>query len=89
MVFDTKQPGLGVRVTQRGKTFFAQWTCKATGQKRREVFGLFGAITVAHARAAAAAHLGDVAKGLDPRAERLARAEAGRKMKEAAKLARE
>ena len=90
LFFDTKQTGLGVRVTQKpSKTFIVQWTDTVTGQKRREVLGASGAITVEQARKAAAAHLGDVAKGLDPRAERLAKAEALRKAKEAAKLARE
>ncbi|MCA3340212.1 MAG: integrase arm-type DNA-binding domain-containing protein [Roseomonas sp.] len=90
MFFDDKQKGLGIRVTQAGgKVFVAQWTDPATGQKRREVLGASGAITLDQARKAAAAHLGDVAKGLDPRAERLAKAELLRKAKEAAKQARE
>lgn len=90
LFFDDKQKGLGIRVTQAGgKVFVAQWTDPATGQKRREVLGASGAITLDQARKAAAAHLGDVAKGLDPRAERLAKAEALRKAKEAAKQARE
>lgn len=90
LFFDDKQKGLGIRVTQAGgRVFIAQWTDPATGQKRREVLGASGAITVDQARKAAAAHLGDVAKGLDPRAERLAKAELLRKAKEAAKQARE
>ena len=90
LFFDDKQKGLGIRVTQAGgKVFVAQWTDPATGQKRREVLGASGAITLDQARKAAAAHLGDVAKGLDPRAERLAKAELLRKAKEAAKQARE
>ena len=88
LFFDDEQKGLGVRVTQSGgKVFIVQWTDPATGQKRREVLGASGAITLDQARKAASAHRGDVAKGLDPRAERLAKAEAARQAKEAAKEA--
>ena len=90
LFFDATQKGLGVRVTQSGgRVFIVQWTDKVTGQKRREVLDAFGAITTAQARKAAAVHRGTVAAGLDPRAERLAKAEADRKAKEAAKQARE
>lgn len=90
LFFDQAQKGLGVRVTQSGgKVFIVQWTDAATGQKRREVLGAHGAITTAQAREAAKAKLGKIAMGLDPRAERLARAEADRKLKEAKKQARE
>lgn len=43
-----------------------------TAQKRREPLGVWGSITIDQARAAARARLGDVAKGIDPRAVRLA-----------------
>jgi integrase len=90
LFFDDKQKGLGVRVTQSGgKVFIVQWTDPASGQKRREVLGALGAITTDQARKAAAVYRGDVAKGLDPHAERLAKAEALRKAKEAEKQARE
>jgi len=89
LFFDDEAKGLGVRVTQAGgKVFLVQWLDAATKQKRREVLGAFGAITTVQARKAAQAKLGDVAKGLDPRAERLARAEAARKTKAAALTAR-
>jgi integrase len=89
LFFDDEQKGLGVRVTQSGgRVFIVQWTDTATGQKRREVLGAYGAITTDQARKAAAVYRGDVAKGLDPHAERLAKAEALRKAKEAAKLER-
>jgi integrase len=90
LFFDDEAKGLGVRVTQAGgKVFLVQWLDAATKQKRREVLGAFGAITTVQARKAAQARLGDVAKGLDPRAERLARAEAARKTKAAALTARQ
>ncbi|MFN6253028.1 MAG: tyrosine-type recombinase/integrase [Acetobacteraceae bacterium] len=87
LFFDDEAKGLGVRVTQAGgKVFLVQWLDAATKQKRREPLGVFGAITTAQARKAAQARLGDVAKGLDPRLERLAKQEAA-KQERAAKLA--
>lgn len=89
LFFDDEQKGLAVRVTQAGgKVFLAQWTDKTTGRKRREVLGAVGAINLAQARAAAAVHLGTVAKGGDPRAERLAQAAALREAQERAKQER-
>jgi integrase len=89
LFFDSDRKGLAVRVTQAGgKVFLVQWTDKATGQKRREGLGAVGAINLAQARAAAAVHLGTVAKGDDPRAERLAQAEALRQAQERAKQER-
>lgn len=89
LIFDAKQKGLAVRVTQAGnKVFLVQWTDKTTGQKRREILGAVGAINLAQARAAAAVHLGTVAGGGDPRAERLAQAEALRQAQERAKQER-
>lgn len=73
LAFDTECKGLGVRVTAAGtRTFIVQWQDPATLQKRREPLGVWGGITVDQARDAARIRLGDVAKGLDPRAERLA-----------------
>lgn len=71
IAFDTECKGLGVRVTAAGtKTFIAQWTDPATKQKRREPLGVWGSITTDQAREAARIRLGDVAKGIDPRAVR-------------------
>jgi integrase len=82
LAFDTECRGLGVRGTAAGtRTFIVQWTDPATTQKRREPLGVWGGITVDQARDAARARLGDVAKGIDPRAVRLAareKAEAAR-----------
>jgi integrase len=73
MMFDTEQKGLGVRITkQGGRVFILQWIDGATRDKRREVLGDFGQITLKQARQAAQARLGDVAKGIDPRAVRKA-----------------
>ena len=73
MMFDTEQKGLGVRVTkQGGRVFILQWIDGATRDKRREVLGDFGKITLKQARQAAQVRLGDVAKGIDPRAVRKA-----------------
>lgn len=71
LVFDDEVRGLGVRVTAKGtKAFIVQWTDKATGRKVREPVGVWGSITVEQARDAARSKLGDVAKGVDPAAER-------------------
>jgi integrase len=69
MVFDDEQPGLGVRVTSGGgKSFLAQYTL--AGEKRRVPLGSCAAISLASARDAVRAILGDVAKGRDPAGER-------------------
>src|SRR3954451_10329094 len=76
LLFDSDCPGLGVRVTARGtRSFICQWTDPATRQKRREPLGVWGSITIEQARAAARARLGQVAKGIDPAAERQQRKE--------------
>jgi integrase len=78
LVFDTECPGLGVRITAKGtRTFLVQWTDPATKQKVRERLGVWGSLTIDQARTAARARHGDVAKGINPAAER-------KKMKEAA-----
>jgi integrase len=69
MVFDDEQSGLGVRVTAGGgKSFLVQY--RHAGGKRRVPLGSCSAISLASAREAARAVLGDVAKGRDPAAER-------------------
>jgi integrase len=69
LVFDDEQRGLGVRVTAGGgKSFVAQYTF--AGSKRRIPLGSCSAISLAAARAAVQAIMGDVAKGRDPAAER-------------------
>jgi len=74
LVFDTASPGLGVRVTAKGtRIFIAQWTDPATRVKVREPLGVWGNLTIEQAREAARARLGAVAKGIDPKAERLRR----------------
>ena len=73
-MFDTECPGLGVRATTRGtRSFIVQWTDPATKRKVREPIGVWGNITIEQARIAARARLGDVAKGIDPAAERAKR----------------
>jgi hypothetical protein len=86
MVFDSVSPGLGVRVTAKGtRTFIAQWTDPATRRKVREPLGIWGNITIDKAREAAQIRLGEVAKGADPKAERMRRrAEVERERAEAA-----
>nr|WP_246523558.1 site-specific integrase [Neoroseomonas eburnea] len=87
LAFDTECPGLGVRATAAGtKTFIVQWTDPATKQKRRERLGVWGSLTTEKAREAARARLGDVAKGIDPRAVRLEKREAAIKAKAEAAL---
>ena len=69
LVFDGEQRGLGVRITKGGgKTYLAQYTL--AGSKRRIPLGSCSAISLAAAREAVQATLGDVAKGRDPAAER-------------------
>jgi integrase len=86
LVFDTACPGLGVRLTAKGtRTFLVQWTDPATRCKVREPLGVWGGITIDQAREAARARLGAVAKGIDPKAERVRRrTEAERERAEAA-----
>jgi integrase len=84
LVFDTACPGLGVRLTRAGtRTFIAQWMDPATKRKVREPLGVWGALTIDQAREAARVRLGAVAKGVNPRAERIkVRAEAERERAE-------
>src|SRR5215831_12244360 len=72
LVFDTVSPGLGVRVTAKGtRTFIAQWTDPVTKRKVREPLGVWGNLSIDQAREAAKIRLGQVAKGINPRVERL------------------
>jgi integrase len=69
LVFDDEQMGLGVRVTAGGgKSFLAQY--RHAGVKRRIPLGSCAAISLADARNAVQAIMGDVAKGLDPASDR-------------------
>jgi integrase len=69
LVFDDEQRGLGVRVTSGGgKTYLAQYTI--AGSKRRIPLGSCSAISLAAAREAVQAILGDLARGRDPATER-------------------
>jgi integrase len=69
LVFDDEQRGLGVRVTASGgKTFLAQYAFH--GQKRRMPLGACNAVSLAKARDAVRAIMGEVAQGIDPAAER-------------------
>src|SRR5438067_6480944 len=71
LLFDSACRGLGVRVTAKGtRTFIAQWTDPVTRRKVREPIGVWGNITIDKAREAAQILLGDVAKRINPRAER-------------------
>ena len=71
LLFDTACRGLGVRVTAKGtRTFIAQWTDPVTRRKVREPIGVWGNITINQAREAVRARLGEVAKGINPRAKR-------------------
>jgi Arm DNA-binding domain len=84
LAFDTGCPGLGVRATARGtKSFIVQWTDPATKRKVREPLGVWGSLTIEQAREAARVRLGQVAKGINPRTERLrVRAESERERAE-------
>jgi integrase len=86
LIFDSACPGLGVRLTAKGtRTFIAQWTDPVTRRKVREPLGVWGNLTINQAREAARARLGAVAKGIDPKAERMhQRAEAERERAETA-----
>ncbi len=86
LLFDVACPGLGVRLTRAGtRTFIVQWTDPATKRKVREPLGAWGSITIDQARDAARVRLGAVAKGINPKAERIkVRAEAERERAETA-----
>jgi hypothetical protein len=69
LVFDDGQRGLAVRVTASGgRTYLCQYTLH--GHKWRVPLGACSAVSLSEAREAAAAVMGDVAKGRNPAAER-------------------
>jgi Arm DNA-binding domain len=69
LVFDDAQRGLAVRVTASGgRTYLCQYTLNR--QKWRVPLGSCSALSLSKARQAAAAVMGDVAKGGNPAAER-------------------
>ena len=69
LVFDDAQRGLAVRVTASGgRTYLCQYTLH--GHKWRVPLGACSAVSLYRAREAAAAIMGDVAKGMNPAAER-------------------
>jgi hypothetical protein len=69
LVFDDAQRGLAVRVTAAGgRTYLCQYTLNR--QKWRVPLGSCSALSLSKAREAAAAVMGDVAKGRNPAAER-------------------
>ena len=69
LVFDDAQRGLAVRVTaSSGRTYLCQYTLH--GHKWRVPLGACSAVALSKAREAAAAVMGDVAKGKNPAAER-------------------
>jgi integrase len=85
LVFDDEQRGLGVRVTASGgKSYLAQYAM--AGVKRRVPLGSCSAISLAAAREAVQAILGDVAKGRDPATERKAAARAAKERADAESL---
>ena len=68
LVFDDLQRGLAVRATASGgRTYLCQYTLH--GQKWRVPLGACSGLSLAKAREAAAAVMGDVAKGRNPAAD--------------------
>src|SRR5262249_2973491 len=77
LVFDDTPRRLVVRVTASGgRTYLAQYSLH--GHKWRVPLGACSAVSLAKAREAAAAIMGDVAKGRNPAAERKEAAKAER-----------
>jgi integrase len=69
LVFDDEQRGLAVRASAKGgRTYLCQYTLQ--GQKYRVPLGACSALSLAKARQAAAAVMGDVAKGRNPADDR-------------------
>ena len=69
LVFDDEQRGLAVRTSAKGsRTYLCQYTLH--GRKWRVPLGACSALSLAKARQAAAAVMGDVAKGRNPAADR-------------------
>ena len=77
IVFADDPRQLGVRVTSSSRlVFLVQWTDPTTKRKVRERIGDYGPVTIEDAKARARDLIGRVARGTDPRAERIAAAEA-------------
>src|SRR3954470_13393086 len=73
LLWDSERPGLAVRVYPSGRKVFTVLYRTPGGRKGRLrwlTVGEVGAVSLADAREAAGAHLGAVAKGRDPAAER-------------------
>jgi Arm DNA-binding domain len=69
LIFDDDQRGLAVRVTAGGsRTYLCQYSLH--GKKWRVPLGACSALSLSSARAAAAAIMGDVAKGRNPAVDR-------------------
>lgn len=69
LVFDDQHRGLAVRVTASGgRTYLCQYTLH--GKKWRVPLGAFSGLSLAKAREAAAAVMGEVAQGRNPASER-------------------
>ena len=69
LIFDDAQRGLAVRVTASGgRSYLCQYTLH--GRKWRVPLGACSALALSKAREAAAALMGEVAKGKNPAAER-------------------
>ena len=72
IVFDSQQPGLGLRITPTGtKIFIAQ--ARVSGRKRRITVGYAPDMTLSKARAEALQMLAAMRGGVDPAADRKAR----------------
>lgn len=75
IVFDSLQPGFGVRITPAGaRIFIAQ--ARVGGRPRRVSIGTFPEKTVADARQEARGVLADLRAGRDPKLEKVARTKA-------------
>ncbi|HEX4956242.1 MAG TPA: tyrosine-type recombinase/integrase [Thermoanaerobaculia bacterium] len=67
--YDESFPAFGVRISRGGgRSFFVRF--RFQGKNRRVALGSYPAMTLAEARGKARAALGDVARGIDPGAER-------------------
>lgn len=87
LLWDAKQPGLALRIGRERRSWVVVYRPEGAGRSRapqKITLGAFPAVSVAAARKAARAKLGDVASGRDPAAERR---EAKRKEKASLSLA--
>jgi integrase len=75
IIFDSLQPGFGVRITPAGKRLFVA-QARAGGRPRRISVGSYPEMGVADARAAARGALEDIRAGRDPAVEKAARVKA-------------